>query len=507
MKTLHFALVLSHLLVLTTALQHIPVYKWTSPARSTPKPLQKRDEGYQPEFGVCEGDEVTCSACGSGYEECQGSRDDALFCFDPTKGQRCCMDNTGTACDAGFYCAGASDGNTFCCPDNLSISECANAFQMQLSSLSIPETTTIRRQSTVTETKTTPRPTTPLQNTLRSSPAPADSPSTTSTSSTPPSPSISTSTSASTSTSTSTSASIQTSTPTPASDSTSTSIEVPSSAPSIPILFLNSTSGATPSATSDSPALPSSSSASDVDPASGDDRDSEGAAIGDVWPNPAHFPQDGSVCRVACSNSGDKVAIPREVEVTLSEVITKAFTVTVPGRTGCDYATTITSTLTFCTVETVTLDCEPTPGIPLEIPVATNTPWEDGPDSTLTFIIPPPLAASEPITSPEAQSYTTEIPSTPEVPSAPEEVTVDIPKGTPAVDVPSTKRAESTVHVPTTPSTVLRSRTTTPTTTSTTLTTEVPTSTLVAGGASGGSVSKVITGFAILLALAANSTL
>ena len=205
------------------------------------------------------------------------------------------------------------------------------------------------------------------------------------------------------------------------------------------------------------------------------------------------------------------MAIPREVEVTLSEVITKAFTVTVPGRTGCDYATTIISTLTLCTVERVTLDCEPTPEIPLEIPIATNTPWEDGPDSTLIFIIPPPLAASEPVTSPEAQSYTTEIPSTPEVPSAPEEVTVDIPKETPAVDVPSTERVESTVHVPTTPSTVLRSRTTTPATTpattSATLTTEVPTSTLVAGGASGGSVSKVITGFAILLALAANSTL
>lgn len=96
MKTLHFTLVLSHLLVLTTALQRIPVYKWTSPARSTPKPLQKRDEGYQPEFGVCEGDETTCSACGSSYEECQGNRDDALFCFDPSKGQRCCMDNTGS---------------------------------------------------------------------------------------------------------------------------------------------------------------------------------------------------------------------------------------------------------------------------------------------------------------------------------------------------------------------------------------------------------------------------
>lgn len=97
MQTLFLALVLSHLLVLVTAGDYTAIYKATSPVRSTPRLLQKRDGGYQPEFGVCEGDATTCAgACGDGFEECNANRPDALFCYNPTRGQRCCMDGTGS---------------------------------------------------------------------------------------------------------------------------------------------------------------------------------------------------------------------------------------------------------------------------------------------------------------------------------------------------------------------------------------------------------------------------
>lgn len=89
--------VLLHLATIALAANHLAVYKATSPTTPISKSLQKRDGGYQPEFGVCDGDSTTCAgACGAGYEECNGNRDDALFCFDPARGQRCCMDGTGS---------------------------------------------------------------------------------------------------------------------------------------------------------------------------------------------------------------------------------------------------------------------------------------------------------------------------------------------------------------------------------------------------------------------------
>jgi len=71
-----------------------PVYKWMNLFPSNK--LLKRQSGYHPEFGGCDYTGTTCEeACGGGYEECQASTDLALFCYDPTRGQICCTDDSG----------------------------------------------------------------------------------------------------------------------------------------------------------------------------------------------------------------------------------------------------------------------------------------------------------------------------------------------------------------------------------------------------------------------------
>ncbi|KAH8745726.1 hypothetical protein F5882DRAFT_471566 [Hyaloscypha sp. PMI_1271] len=114
---------------------------------------EKRESPYSPATSVC-GPGKTCDqACGSGFEQCV-ARDTFFHCFDPMRGQTCCKDNTGFACDSGYYCAYQSTQRTLCCPNNLNLGECAKSLGVNTLMSAIMESTT-SMQLTLPPTTTT----------------------------------------------------------------------------------------------------------------------------------------------------------------------------------------------------------------------------------------------------------------------------------------------------------------------------------------------------------------
>jgi hypothetical protein len=92
--------------------------------------LMKRQAGYQPTQTFC-GPGADCAAsCGAGYVQCP-STDSTLHCFDPDVKQSCCPDGTGNSCDDGYYCTSLSqDGSTWCCPNGMTLAQCAAAYSL-----------------------------------------------------------------------------------------------------------------------------------------------------------------------------------------------------------------------------------------------------------------------------------------------------------------------------------------------------------------------------------------
>ncbi|KAF2690680.1 hypothetical protein K458DRAFT_412029 [Lentithecium fluviatile CBS 122367] len=91
--------------------------------------LAKR-QGYYPTTTPC-GDGDTCAeACGAETVQCPSSS--GLYCFDPTLGA-CCPDNSGYACDNGYFCTTDGMDNTYCCPDGMDLVECAAAYSLTVS--------------------------------------------------------------------------------------------------------------------------------------------------------------------------------------------------------------------------------------------------------------------------------------------------------------------------------------------------------------------------------------
>ncbi|KAH7165485.1 hypothetical protein EDB81DRAFT_254896 [Dactylonectria macrodidyma] len=122
--------------------------------------LARRDtNGYQPEQTVC-GDGNTCAeACGEGYETCP-STDDSTHCFNPANAQICCSDGSGNSCDEGYYCSHDTVANTWCCPESMSLVECAAAYNVDGALVSdaayvssaVPTTTSTTAEPTTTST-------------------------------------------------------------------------------------------------------------------------------------------------------------------------------------------------------------------------------------------------------------------------------------------------------------------------------------------------------------------
>ncbi|KAI0813960.1 hypothetical protein GGR55DRAFT_633343 [Xylaria sp. FL0064] len=109
-------------------------------------------DGYAPTEEIC-GDGHTCAeACGKGFQQCH-SKDDLTHCYNPIKKQTCCPNGSGDACDDGYFCTADDDAKTWCCPDGMSLKECAQKYN-------IPGPLTSQILSTSTTTTTTTKATT-----------------------------------------------------------------------------------------------------------------------------------------------------------------------------------------------------------------------------------------------------------------------------------------------------------------------------------------------------------
>ncbi|KAJ8127483.1 hypothetical protein O1611_g6153 [Lasiodiplodia mahajangana] len=117
--------------------------------------LQRRVlEGYAPMEQLC-GDGDTCAeACGKGFKQC-ASKDKLTHCYNPLKKQTCCPGGSGDSCDNGYFCTSDEKKETWCCPDGLSLKECAQKYNIPgpLTSQAPPTPTTTSTSKLSTTTK------------------------------------------------------------------------------------------------------------------------------------------------------------------------------------------------------------------------------------------------------------------------------------------------------------------------------------------------------------------
>ncbi|KAL1864193.1 hypothetical protein Daus18300_007790 [Diaporthe australafricana] len=92
--------------------------------------LDRRDtDVYHPKQSVC-GVAATCSeACGSSFAQC-ASTDNQMHCYNSGANEACCPDGTGNSCEAGYYCAADSTGQTVCCPEGSDLATCASKYSV-----------------------------------------------------------------------------------------------------------------------------------------------------------------------------------------------------------------------------------------------------------------------------------------------------------------------------------------------------------------------------------------
>ncbi|KAI0435332.1 hypothetical protein F5Y09DRAFT_293418 [Xylaria sp. FL1042] len=110
-------------------------------------------EGYAPTEEIC-GDGHTCAeACGKGFQQCH-SKDDLTHCYNQSKQQTCCPNGSGDACDNGYFCTADDDAKTWCCPDGLSLTECAKKYNIPgpLTSQIVSTSTTTTKATTTKHT-------------------------------------------------------------------------------------------------------------------------------------------------------------------------------------------------------------------------------------------------------------------------------------------------------------------------------------------------------------------
>ncbi|KAJ3551587.1 hypothetical protein NPX13_g11326 [Xylaria arbuscula] len=112
-------------------------------------------EGYSPTELLCGEGDTCAEACGKGFAKCD-SKDHLTHCYNPSKKQECCPNGSGDSCDKGYFCSADEDNKTWCCPDGLSLKECAQKYDIPgaLTSQS-PSTTTSKTTTKATATKET----------------------------------------------------------------------------------------------------------------------------------------------------------------------------------------------------------------------------------------------------------------------------------------------------------------------------------------------------------------
>jgi len=122
-------------------------------------------EGYSPTEQLCQDGDTCAEACGKGFRRC-ASDDKLKHCYDSLKKQTCCPGGTGgeymaqhfllldmlnhrlDSCDDGYFCSADAQGATWCCPDGISLKECAKRYD-------IPGPLTSQTPHTSTRTKPT----------------------------------------------------------------------------------------------------------------------------------------------------------------------------------------------------------------------------------------------------------------------------------------------------------------------------------------------------------------
>jgi hypothetical protein len=69
-------------------------FHWSSPYSEDHR-IQRRVDGYHPEFGSCGSGKTCADACGSGWEGCEANTTLSLFCYNKPAGQSCCGNGSG----------------------------------------------------------------------------------------------------------------------------------------------------------------------------------------------------------------------------------------------------------------------------------------------------------------------------------------------------------------------------------------------------------------------------
>ncbi|KAI1776899.1 hypothetical protein F4818DRAFT_362433 [Hypoxylon cercidicola] len=115
---------------------------------------RRQSEGYSPEQQFCGAGDTCAEACGKGFEQCS-SNDGTVHCFNEAAKQTCCPGLTGDSCDKGYFCSADEKGATWCCPDNMTLEQCAAAYNLPGSLVSeMPPTTTPTKSSASTPAAT-----------------------------------------------------------------------------------------------------------------------------------------------------------------------------------------------------------------------------------------------------------------------------------------------------------------------------------------------------------------
>ncbi|KAI1760860.1 hypothetical protein GGR53DRAFT_60391 [Hypoxylon sp. FL1150] len=122
---------------------------------------RRQSQGYAPEQQFCGAGDTCAEACGTGFEQCS-SNDGVVHCFNEAAKQTCCPGLTGDSCDEGYFCSADEKGATWCCPDSMTLKQCAAAYNLpgSLVSETAPTTTATVKPATSTAAASTTNDTT-----------------------------------------------------------------------------------------------------------------------------------------------------------------------------------------------------------------------------------------------------------------------------------------------------------------------------------------------------------
>ncbi|KAI1481584.1 hypothetical protein F4774DRAFT_36270 [Daldinia eschscholtzii] len=112
---------------------------------------RRANGGYAPEQEFCDDGNTCAEACGKGFEQC-ASKDGIVHCFNKAAKQTCCPGKTGESCDKGYFCTADDKGATWCCPDNMTLEQCADAYNLPGSLVPQTSTSTTKPKSLQTST-------------------------------------------------------------------------------------------------------------------------------------------------------------------------------------------------------------------------------------------------------------------------------------------------------------------------------------------------------------------